>query len=95
MIGKRPEPMSEHPVLELAVRSYVALLMTLGAIGFGWLLAFHSQDAVISFGSAKSSKFLLFSARILQILGWISIVVGCLAIAIFLVLVIVIVFQSI
>ncbi len=79
--------------MELALESYVDLLLGLGAIGLGWLLAFRSRSAVSFFSWGKRSKYDLI-ARILEISGWISLVGGCLSIAIFLILVVVIAFQS-
>jgi len=78
--------------MELAVESYVGLLMSLGAIGFGWLLAFRSRSMASFFGWGKRNGFDLI--RIVEISGWISLVGGCLSIATFLILLVVIAFQS-
>ncbi len=79
--------------MEMAVRSYVALLMAIGEIGFGWLLAFHSRSMVTFFSSEKRSGS-RFVARILGVSGWIFLIGGCLGIAMFLVLMVYIAFQS-
>lgn len=84
--------MTEHPAMELAVESYVGLLMSLGVIGFGWLLVFRSRSAASFFGWGKRSRFDLI--RIVEISGWISFVGGCLSIATFLIFLVVIAFQS-
>ena len=80
--------MTEHPTIELAVNSYVCLLLSLGEIGLGWLLVSHSQSMLSFFGLGKRY------ARGLAICGWIGLVGGCLSIAIFLILVIVVAFHS-
>jgi hypothetical protein len=85
--------MTQHPALELAVRSYVSLLMALGEIGFGWLLVSRSESMVSFFSLGKKSRF-SFNARMLAICGWISLAFGCLSIAMFLILMVVIAFQS-
>jgi hypothetical protein len=79
--------------MELAVESYVGLLMSLGAIGFGWLLAFRSQSALSFFSQGKRSRYHRM-VRMVEISGWISLVGGCLSIAMFLILLVVIAFQS-
>ena len=80
--------MTEHPAMELAVESYVGLLMSLGVIGFGWLLVSQSDSMTGFLGLGK--KF----ACGLAICGWVSLVGGGLSIAIFLIMVVVIAFQS-
>ena len=84
--------MTEHPAMELVVESYVALLMSLGVIGLGWLLAFRSRSAASFFRWGKKDRFDLI--RVVEISGWISLVGGCLSIAIFLILLAVVAFQS-
>ena len=83
--------MTEHPAMQLAVQSYVGLLMALGEIGLGWLLVRHSESMIGFFSSWKWSKF---GTRVLLISGWIFLVVGCLSIAMYLILMVVIAFQS-
>lgn len=90
---ERIELMMQHPVLELALRSYVALLMALGEIGIGWLLVSQSESMVSFFSVGKKSRFGL-NARMLVICGWIFLSVGCLSIVMFLILIAVIAFQS-
>jgi hypothetical protein len=75
--------MSHHPLLQLAVHAYVSVLLALGVIGFGWVLVLCSQNMASFFSLVKWDRF---GWRIIAISGWISIVGGCLSIAMFLVL---------
>lgn len=84
--------MSDHPIAEATVGLYVSLLLALGQIGFGWFLAFRSQNIIGSLGYGKRSESVF--ARFLVIWGWAFLIGGCLCIAIFLVLVVVIAFQT-
>jgi hypothetical protein len=83
----------QHPVLELALRSYVALFMALGEIGFGWLLISQSESITSFFSVGKKSRFGPV-ARTIAIFGWISLIGGCLSIAIFMILMVVVAFKS-
>jgi hypothetical protein len=73
--------------MELALHVYVLFLLAIGEIGFGWLLVSRSQGMVSFFSSGKKSRFV---ARMLAISGWISFIGGCLSIALFLILLLVI-----
>lgn len=84
--------MSDHPIAEATVGLYVSLLLALGQIGLGWFLAFRSQDMIRSFSTGTKSESTL--ARFLVIWGWIFLIGWGLCIAIFVVLLLVIAFQS-
>ncbi len=84
--------MSDHPIAEVTVGLYVSLLLGLGQIGLGWFLALRSPKMFGSFGTGKKSEPVF--ARSLVIWGWMLLICGCLGIAIFLALVVVITFQS-
>jgi hypothetical protein len=86
------EVMSDHPIAEATVGLYVSLLLALGQIGLGWFLAFRSQDMVHSFSSGTKSEVAL--SRFLVIWGWALLIGGCLCIALFLFLLVVIAIQS-
>jgi hypothetical protein len=79
--------MSHHPIMQLIVHAYVSILLALGSIGFGWVLVLCSQSMVSLFSFGKWSRF---GARVLAISGWISLVGGCLSIAMFLILLLII-----
>ncbi len=84
--------MSEHPIAEATIGIYVSLLLALGQIGLGWFLAFRSQDMTGSLGCEKRGESVV--ARFLVIWGWTLLIGGCICIAIFLVLIAVVAFQS-
>ncbi len=85
--------MTLHQAFELGVRSYVALLMVFGEIGLGWVLVHHSESMIGFFSSGKE-RFPRLLTRMLVISGWIFLVLGCLSIAMFLILMVVIAIQS-
>jgi hypothetical protein len=84
--------MTDHPIAEATVAIYVSLLLALGQIGLGWFLAFRSQNKGASVGSENRSKSVL--PRFLVFWGWALLIGRCICIAIFLVLIAVITFQS-
>lgn len=75
--------MGRHPLIELAVHAYVSVLLALGAIGVGSVLISCSQSMVSLFSLEKWNRH---AARMIAISGWVSIVAGCLSIAVFLIL---------
>jgi hypothetical protein len=87
-VGIGTELVAQQSVMELAVSTWISLLMALGEIGFGWLLVSRSESMSRFFN--LGTRF----ARGFVIAGWISLVGGCLTIATFLFLVVFIAFQS-
>ena len=72
--------MSDHPLMQAAVQSYVGVLLALGEIGIGWLLAFHSQCPVRAFDILKLPKSDILR-KVVVIWGWVLMVIGGLCIA--------------
>jgi hypothetical protein len=83
--------MVQHSVSGLAVRLYADLLISLGQVGFGWLLISQAKNMVSFFIAGKMRSAV---SRILVICGWISLAFGGLVIATFLILMAVIAFRS-
>lgn len=72
--------MSDHPLLQAAEQSYVGVLIALGEIGFGWLLAFHSQSLARAFDISKPPKSDILR-KVVVIWGWVPMLIGGLCIA--------------
>jgi hypothetical protein len=82
--GLRPELTMQHPMIELAVRGCVSLLMAAGMTGLGWFLVFRVGKKVDPKEKLQADPL----TRALVVCGWIGLVGGISSIALFVILIV-------
>jgi len=74
------ELMSHHPLVEITARACLGALVAMGELGFGWLLAFHSQSLVSVIDILRPPKSETLR-KVVVICGYILMTIGGLCIA--------------